>query len=746
MTRPIPVILMAILIASTFIVPAALVGTNSNITLQSSAIPAQIQRDARVAIYDENNLTVPAVSDALGLTNNISEITTLLEGAGHSVEHLSTGDILNHELVTADYDVFILVNNIPRESISKLVKEFWMGGGGLLTFHGAVSFLWYEGIIFPDQDYDVGHGTWWGYLPSESQNVTSRHSTMKGYHVNDTVYERAEDWATSWEPKLIEGRGDDMILLMNNATQTDYITAFAIDNSRDGGNVVQLPGDGYSISTDFESIIVDSVEWLIPRPKGRIAYDLSHQSRLCVDEWDDEFATAYDPTNSYTQFRTLAVNHSYTFDKFYPSASGNLTAERLAKYDVLVICWPDIDYTSAERAAVEAWVDGGGSLLVLGDRTGLAGGGPGNTHINQLLHNFDMSLGTTDVLDFQTMTPGTHLTLEGCTGLYIGYRNYLSVIGNATAIWLDGTDPAVAGQEFGQGRAILSADMNIFVNGQLDQADNLRYALNALNWLTACDADILVFTTYGGYHAEVVTALRNLGHPYQLFETPDYLNDFLDSKSWGLAIIDQSNSWFSTPHFDALYAYVDGGGKLIMSYFDIGGASTHPLWSKLGVEYSASLSGSPEMFIWDTSHDIFNEPNDHSNINYTSNVPFADDGDTLTVLPGFTALAGSTTDEQDGSTLIVVSNDKQTLYNGYLIDTCTGDEDNSTYSDSAELWQNEIVFMLAPSDGLPFTLDPMTLLIIGGVSLAVIVIAVAVSRRKSGGAKPKPRKKSTKKK
>jgi hypothetical protein len=220
----------------------------------------------------------------------------------------------------------------------------------------------------------------------------------------------------------------------------------------------------------------------------------------------------------------------------------------------------------------------------------------------------------------------------------------------------------------------------------------------------------------------------------------------LDSKTWELVIIDQSNLWFLTSHFDALYAYVDDGGKLIMSYFDVGGASTHPLWSKLGVEFSATLSGDPEMFIWDTSHPIFNEPNDHSTANYTSNVGFGDDGDTLTVLPGSTALAGSTAEEQDGNALIVVSNDKQTLYNGYLIDTCTGDEDDSTYRDSVELWQNEIEFMLAPPDGQPFPIDPMMLLIIGGAALAVILIAVVISRRRSGSPKQKPKKKSTKKK
>jgi hypothetical protein len=705
MTRAIPVILISIFITSMFIVPAALVGTNSNITLQSPAVPAQMPRDARVAIYDEANTTSPEKSSASGFTNNVNELVTLLDGAGHEATLLTTQDISNHELITADYDVFIMVNNVPRESISKLVREFWLGGGGILSFSKAFSYLCYESIIWPELWLD-GYGILWGNLTSDVQNVTARHPTMKQYHINETVSERVSDWAVVSESVFDASDVWNYITpLMRNLTNPDLISAFAMDSTLEGGRVVQLPGDGSSIPTAFESVIIDSVEWLIPKPKGRIAYDLSHQPRLCVDEWDEGLATVYDAGNSYPQFRSLAVNHSYTFDKFYPSASGNLTAERLAKYDVLVICWPDIDYTSAERAAVEAWVDGGGSLLVLGDRTGLLGGGPGNTHINQLLQNFDMSLGTTDVLDFQTMTPGTHLTLEGCTGLYIGYRNYLSVIGNATAIWFDGTDPVVAGQEFGQGRAILSADMNIFCNAQLDQANNVRYALNALNWLTANDAEILVFSTYGGHYADVVTALRDLGYSYQLFETREYLADFLDSKT-----------------------------------------STHPLWSKLGVEFSATLSGDPEMFIWDTSHPIFNEPNDHSTANYTSNVGFGDDGDTLTVLPGFTALAGSTAEEQDGNALIVVSDDKQTLYNGYLIDTCTGDEDDSTYRDSVELWQNEIEFMLAPPDGQPFPIDPMMLLIIGGAALAVILIAVVISRRRSGSPKQKPKKKSTKKK
>jgi len=391
-TRVTPILIVTIFLTSLLIVPSMFVFGGSNAlvdidatTPESLAITSQVSRDARVAIYDEDDLSVPVISHALNPTNNLAEITALLEGAGHSVDLLTEEDILDHKLMTADYDVFIMVNNVPRPSINKLVKDFWLGGGGLLTFNSAVSFLWYEGIIISGMDFDNGYGMWWGYFQSDSQTVVSRHPTMTDYHIDDVVYERAEGWATSWEPKLIEGRGSEMIFLTYNATQTEFITAFAIDNKKDGGRVVQLPGDGSSIPTDFESIILDSVNWLVPKPKGRIAFDLSHQPRLSVDDWDGEFSTLVDPDERYAQFRTLAANHTYTFDKLYPSPEGNFTAERLAKYDVLVIIWPDVDYTAAERLAVDTWVQGGGCLLVLGDRTGLSGGGAGDTYINQLL-------------------------------------------------------------------------------------------------------------------------------------------------------------------------------------------------------------------------------------------------------------------------------------------------------------------------------------------------------------------------
>ncbi len=753
MKRVKPMLLITIFLTTMLFVPSVFVFSGSNAlvnidaTPESLAITSQIPRDARVAIYDEANLTVPAISQAVNLTNNLAEITTLLEGAGHTVDLLTEEDILNHELITADYDVFLLVNNVPRPSIANLVKEFWLGGGGLLSFNGAMSYLWYGGILEPSFTTDK-HVSHWLYLPSDTQNVSSRHPTMKEHHFNDTISERAGNWALTADEVLDDfDIWPDTTILLRNVSFTFFVTAFAVDPSHRGGRIVQLPGDGSSIPADFESIIIDSVEWLIPRPKGRIAYDLSHQPRLSVDSWDGEFSTLTDPFNHFEELRTLAANHTYTFDKFYPSSAGNFTAARLAKYDVLILSWPDIDYSSADRTALMDWVEGGGSLLILGDRTGLLGGGTGDVYINQLIQDLDMSLGTTDVINYASMTPAAegHLTLENCATLYIGYRNYLVVLGNATEIWMDGTDCVVAGQEYGLGRVILSADMNIFDSEFIGHDSNIQYALNALNWLTAADAEVLVFTDYGysgTYRDPVALAMNDLGISYQLFRTSEYIDDFLDSKSWELFILNEINHPLTGLELDDIYAYVNDGGRLLLSYYDMDAHPTHPLWSKLGVEHSTTLSGSPSIYVWDTSHAVFTNPNDHSAVNYTSGIGIGDDGDSVTVLAGYIALAGTTADVQAGNAVMVVSSDKQTMFNPFLIDNFVNDDDDSTYEDRVELWENLITYMMVPGGGLPFNLDTTTLLIIGGAVLGLIIVVALL--RKRGGSKPKPRKRKKK--
>ena len=715
MKRVLPLFFIALFLFGALSVPRMVTGMHVSVEISQtegfseqqlmSALPAQyVDRPIRVAIYDEDNLTVPAISDASDLTNNLAEVTTLLEGAGHSVVLLTEEDILNHELITADYDVFIIINNVPKPSISKLVKDFWLGGGGLMTFHGAVSYLWYEGFIIADLNYDVGNQFWWGYFSSDSQNVTSRHSTMKEYHVNDTVYERADLWATSWEPKLIEGRGDDMVFLMNNATQADFITAFAIDNSNYGGRIVQLPGDGSSIPTDFESIIIDSVVWLNPRPKGKIAFDLSHQPRRSLDLWDGG-----DWPDSYSDVRDIWVNHSYTVDKIHPSTEGNLTLERISKYDALMIVLPDYNFTQQEVDDLISWVNEGGSLFLIGE-AGTAPFNMGNEQLNRIMAPMSMQLNLELTISgtISTDMNGNHPTTEGCVSVSIGYRGYINITGNANEICYTDSDVWIAGNDYGNGRVIVQADMNWITNDYLADDDNIQFAINAANWLTSSTADVLLFTDEpdsASYHrTPVADALNDLGIPFALTFTFNYLNLSLYSQSWDLVIID--SPWVGLNAYgnqlsDSLCDYLDTQGELLMSWFRVDPYPSLALWAKMGFEFAGDMPDELPVHIWDSEHNIFNIPNGYGVANFTPIRDYGDEGDLLTVFDNATALAGNQSAEVADGAIIVLRNDEKALYNGYLIDQFTGDLDDSTYQDSFELWENEIAFMMRPTIDSP---------------------------------------------
>lgn len=84
----------------------------------------------RIAIYNEPNTTETSYAAGGSYTNDYGALMGLLQSEGHQVSELTCTDIYNHELMTADFDIFIMVDNLPRENITKQVKEFWLGGGG----------------------------------------------------------------------------------------------------------------------------------------------------------------------------------------------------------------------------------------------------------------------------------------------------------------------------------------------------------------------------------------------------------------------------------------------------------------------------------------------------------------------------------------------------------------------------------------------------------------------------------------
>ena len=667
-----------------------------------------IPRTIRVAIYNESDTSQPSYASTGLLHNNYTGLKILLEGVGYQVSELTESDILAHKLITADYDVFIMVDNLPRDSITDLVKEFWLGGGGIFSFDSAISYICYAGMIPHESEGSENYGLYWHYAPySTTQNITERHPVTKDYQVNDTIIEYSMDWAAfNWAALQSTSIASDITKLATKQGLSNLATVVACDPHLKGGRVVQMLGDGETIGENMDNMIIDAIEWLCPRPKGRIVFDLSHQPRLGVDPWDT--LSAY--PGYYEEWRDNLVNRSYTFDKLYPSASGNFTLDRLSKYDLLVVVLPDLNYSTSELSVITNWVNNGGSLLLMGEFPG-SQYIDGDKRINLLLAAYNLEMNLTYV-ESNTIDANANLhpTIEGCANLQMDLRGAVNISGDAYALWEHGGNIHVACQDTGNGRIILVADMNWVTDSQIANQDNRQFSINAVNWLTASQAKILIYVDEDPndpdpndnlYRGPVATALNDLGLPFYLTFTRDYLNISFHEETWNLIVIDNAYYvLFDDADFNEdIISYVENGGFLIMSTWYYSFSVGNKLWDYCGFEYAGDVFLTPPtIHIWDNAHRIFNNPALYSadNINSTCNYVNIESSN-LTLHNNASAIAGLTNTVSNEGAAIIIGANGRVLTNAMLTTVYYDDTDDSTYPDALEIWENEIAYMLYQS-------------------------------------------------
>ncbi len=681
----------------------------------------------RIAIYNEPNTTETSYSAGGTYTNDYNELMGFLQSEGHQVTELTCTDIYNHELMTADFDLFIMVDNLPRENITKHVKEFWLGGGGLLSFDSALPYLCYEGILIPESLGDHGWGTYFAYLSGTSHNVSFRHPITKYYDVGDK-FSSAGTWMDFlyWDILLGTSAGADTIKLANRDGNNNYATAVARDPLDMGGRVVHLPGLGNAIGVNMSSVISEAVQWLCPRPKGRILFDLSHLPYYGIDPWDDYVSGAH-----YDTWRNTLVSRGYTLDKLYPSVMGNLTTNNLSPYDMLFICLPYINFTSSEVTAVTQWVQNGGGVVAIGEHGGF---GDENSNVNYLYSNFDLELTVTGTNGATYFVE--HPTTEDCSAITAISPGTIVYSGDAYPIWgYDASEIYVAGQEYGNGRVLLMGDVGPFRDADIGSLSNSQYAINVANWLVSWNAEVLLYTSDSSapnyYSASVATALNELEIPFYLTQDDDYFNLSLNLKDWNLVIVDEPSSNINA-YYSELAEYIESGGYCIMSTYTVDMYSGNDLWLQFGVASAGDITSGEPVYIWDDSHDIFTNPIDFTGSQFTSDNSWSDDGDRLTVYPNATALAGYTASETADNAIIVLRNDGKTLFNGYLLAEFSTDDDDSTYIDSVELWINEVAFMWnkihpAVSGGIP---GYDTVIVVISIFVCISLVSLVIIKKK----------------
>ncbi len=651
----------------------------------------------RVAIYNEPNTTVPDYASLVGpvLTNNYINVSNLLTAAGYQVTAITMQDIQNHQLMTARYDLFVLVDSLPRENITNHVKEFWLGGGGIMALSSSIIFLCYAGIMPPEAEGTDG-APYWSFAPFfTDHNVYTRHPVTKSYQVNDIITSPSWTYPVfDWTALMGSSSASDFIRLgVRDGTPNDA-SIVAYDPSSKGGRAIQIPDEADPVASGMETIIVEAAQWLCPRPKARILFDLAHISYYGVDPWDTLVQSVI---TDHSEWRNSLVNRTYTFDKFYPTASGNLTLAILNQYDVLVECAPDYSFTAAEVTAVTSWVNNGGSLIAIGDSPSY------DVELNYLMSNFNIGFNDTFGGGSGTLTQlNDHPLAEGATSIDVLGSGRLVLSGSAKSLWGLAADNVQVGvTQHGIGHIIAIADLAVLRSNRLGLYDHFQFGVNVANWASAAKADILLMIDYLPWHPQAYTtpvalALNELGVPYLLTYTMTYFNLSLYSETWGLAIVDQPywQDWNS--YLDDIEGYFDGGGRLLMSGFRINSNPAHTLWAKLGFSYASNLINPDPIYLWDSGHEIFTQPILYGALNLTSPTDFGTTGDLLTVESNGVALAGHTSSPTASEAIIIARDNLQSLYNGYLISMLDRDTDDSTYEDRFELWTNEIAYMVAP--------------------------------------------------
>jgi thermitase len=158
-------------------------------------------------------------------------------------------------------------------------------------------------------------------------------------------------------------------------------------------------------------------------------------------------------------------------------ATGPINSALLAKYDILVLMDPEVDFSPSELADIQSWIAAGGGLVAVPD-----GGYPPTT--NTLLAPYGVQLTgwaggygiTTDIAN-DTIT-------QGVSQIYVNYVREISVTPPSTCLaWVTDSGKRIGFLSATEGgEVVVISDENTMDNNGLGMADNTQLMLNIFNW------------------------------------------------------------------------------------------------------------------------------------------------------------------------------------------------------------------------------------------------------------------------
>jgi hypothetical protein len=285
---------------------------------------------------------------------------------------------------------------------------------------------------------------------------------------------------------------------------------------------------------------------------ARVIFDEAHSEAWTIrPELAREMQPAHPGDASYARAAAALAERDFVVE---PHAEGSLTEEALAGAGVLVIAhpsdprWEKTTGTGAPRLslaeldAIEAFVAGGGGLIVLGETEQEKYG----NNLNELLERFGLHLENDTVQDYEHNVSAPSWVLadlkRGARGrggdllarvnaacLYrattISCSNGAIVLARTHATASVPEAPLIVAATHGQGRVAVLADSDLFGDDCIDELDHRALWLNLCYW-TAAPAGgswpvLHERNGHGPEHAPAWARLRDETNALALLQAPD---------------------------------------------------------------------------------------------------------------------------------------------------------------------------------------------------------------------------------
>nr|NHJ83842.1 hypothetical protein [Asgard group archaeon] len=249
---------------------------------------------------------------------------------------ISTIVITNAEIISGglnDVDILIMIDNVPSETASPIVRDWCILGGSLLTFDSSICFNNWAGLL-PPESYGVnGYGTYWTYSSPDEGTYVNYHPIMGGYTLGQTIFGTGGDSQYYSSAMLASSIGSYYYPVVKSDSNNDRDLIVVYDSPSQGSIIHIWDYKNWETTTN-QILILNSINWLAN--KAVSIADLSIQIEAPTSLSKGETCLLNITVNNTGQYNftdvelQLWINRNLVNTTIYPTV--NITESKCMQY------------------------------------------------------------------------------------------------------------------------------------------------------------------------------------------------------------------------------------------------------------------------------------------------------------------------------------------------------------------------------------------------------------------------------